>query len=484
MNHLLLLYPFFNQDTHLISLTERFELLIRDFEFRGLTIKGPCTSLEKKTFARCNIDTTVPNQLIWIPTHGEDGTIYFYTIDFTNDSLFQHIIKTYETIVIGNSAAQIMPLDDFILPMFPIIEQEKLLPLSSLQLYGCIFTEDMLKSIASFPVHTLVLTGYVFVERKLEVEPKEENKNVFLVNQRVRVLMLSLLSQHPLIINLSKVSELDYWALGSAITYKASSTVGVAPHEQLMMSNMNDLYSVEEGYRTNIRTLALLMSTTDLVCKSMTTLFRSLGRIGKIILSYNSCGVECPLRSMQHVLTSTCMPALKPSSLNAPISSNEEDAKRNLLLTIFELCAQKGIRNFALDAEMSKHLDNRPFSTFAPYVDTMECEYIRDSTSNTRHIPLLYSSVPDFEVWTWTEKVFEAKEGQRLVPLSGKPLRVVVIDPRLEWLGTSYIVVNRLNDVSMPKDHVTLLDDKLQRGMLRKSMPAQTTPSTKWLYFF
>ena len=500
MEHLNALYPFFVQDKHLISLTERFERLFRDFEFRGLTIKGPCTNAEKQVFARCNVDTSTPNQLVWIPAQGEDSTIYFYTVDFTNPLLFRNIIKTYETIVIGNSGNQLIPLGDFIIPVFPTIEEGKLFPLNSLQLYGCVFTQDMLKSISSFPVHTLVLTGYVFVEDSSSAETqdaasppppsaeiKPETDNVFMIHQRTRVLMISLLSRKPIVINLFNVSELDYWALGSAITYKANSASTAAappPHDQLMLSGLCDLYHVVEGYRTSIRTLALLLSTTDLVYKSMTNLFRAVGRISKVILSYSSCGVECPLRTMQHSIPLSYMPVKKPATLNAPISSNEEDAKRNLLLTLFELCSQKGIRNFALDAEMSKHLDNRPFSTFSPYIDTMECEFIRESNTETKHIPILYDSVPDFEVFSWTEKVFKGKEGQRLIPITGKAIRPIIIDPRLEWLGASYIVVNRLNDVSMPKDHVTLLDSKIQRGMLRKSAPPKAADSSKWFGFW
>lgn len=473
------LFPFFEKERHAISLTSRFEGLFRDFEFQGLTIRGPCTSASKQSYACSQLDTSTPHQLLWIPSHNEEKILYFYDIDFTNETLYAKILMVYETIVIGNSGAQLIPLHDFILPHFPSMTPHHLLPLSSLQLYGCIFTQSMLDAIGTFPVRTLVLTGYAYAEH-------EEAKNTLLIHARVRVLMLSLLSRWPVTLNLSQVPELDYWALGGAISVKNNITPN-APHEQLMTCTLSDLYTVAEGYRTNVKTLALLLSASDLVCRSMKKLFGSVDRIGKIILGYNTCGIQCPLRSMQHCVSSAGMPVEQISSLNAP-TTNDKEVQQNVLLAVFELCGEKGIRHFALDRDMSAHMERRPFAAFAPYIDTMECEFMGGDTPSSaktpvRHLPTNYGTVSDFEVFCWSEAVLSSgKSSQRLIPISGKAQRVILIDPRLEWLGSSYIVVNRSNDVSLPKDGVTLLDEKTQRSMIRSAANASSSwwPSLPW----
>ncbi len=520
LDYLARMYPFFEESRHVLRLTTRFEALFRDFGFRGLTIRGPHTSVADNTFCHSELDTTPPNRLIWVPVHSGSNTVYFYEIDFCNPVLQERVLMAYEGVIIGDSAAGVMPFTDVIVPIFPHLPADRIFALATLQLYGCVFTQDMLDAIATFPVGTLVLTGYACVPALnrssfgglaangslsscSEAQSNDTTPNTLLVNGRVRILMVSLLSRHPLHINLAQINEMDYLCLGGAISTRvhgaelpadapgapAATNVGPvrAAHQLLQTNTLSELYVIVEGRRTDVRTLALLFGAADMVSRNVHGVLGSLGRIYKIVLGYQSCGVQCPIRAMQHTLRAEAACLVTKQTASMPEGSGRRDGplppSTPHILDVFECCAEKGVRHFAFDSTVSAHLEGARFETFAPYIDTLECQFIVGA-KGAQHLPLVFAAVSTFEVFRWGTSVLddvEHKTMQRLTPPSGKALRSIVIDKRLEWLGYSYIVVNCSNVVSLPKEGVSAIDERAQRAMLQDKK-RDATAAASWSY--
>lgn len=363
----------------------------------------------------------------------ERGCQRYAVIDFTHPVLWALIVARYRRLVIGKPATAKYGERDVYYPILREVAFSQSITLSRLELYGTVFTQEMLNHIASMPLKELVLEGVTYgADCRL------------VVNASLDALCLSVLGATPLRVAFPSAAKmLETLGFGGAKQYRHH---GAAAGSEVDMA-LGDLYIVEGTPTIVIKNLLFLVSMLDVMVNSLDAFLSRFVSVDRVFVCTGWCGAYYPIYPNLTVVRDDFHPqASVPEDTNA----------HGVLMRTLRILDNHHIRHLGFDAEFVKtFLVGVDISVLMPYFCTIECEHV--TVQGVKKYPLVFSDNSNVSVWTWGDIARDAARGtyatRRLPSLSKVNNFSFSVSPDVVFRKNFYIVVNRADsDVTLPND--------------------------------